>query len=1537
MAMPIRSRRWLVPPLFILILFVISNLELSSFSKSLLTWDQTGQTDKKTTVTDHGDFLQSPQAEELGFGMRVYERDSSNSTMGQGSYTCGPGSPCSNGACCGSSGWCGYGSTYCGDGCQSNCNATAECGKDASPAGKTCPLNVCCSQFGFCGTTSDFCVTGCQSNCPQPVPDAPASNTQTRIVGYWEAWNSENPCGTMPPGQIPATLLTHLNVAFAYISDDFDLTTMPGVPEGIYQSVGNVKFKNPELKLIITVGGWDFSQQLFSQMVSSATSRATFIQNVLSWLGEYGYDGIDFDWEYPGASDRDGQPEDGANFATFLQELRAAINTAGKDYILTFTAPTSYWYLQNFDLANMIPYVDWVNLMSYDLHGVWDSTDRYIGSEVFAHTNLTEIDLALDLFWRVNVDPSDIVLGLGFYGRTYELADTSCWKPGCSFLSAGAAGPCTHTPGILSYREIKQIIADTGATPYVDTSAAVNYMVYSGNNWVSYDDEQTFAAKIEYANKMGLGGLMVWAIDLDDSNLEALKAITDKSVLNASSVDFSLVPLEYLFPSQYLPLDNSTIQWGITTFGAAAAQGSMDPAQTGFGLMLIAGDSYAVTTLNKRSETDPEPFTFLNCPENVMDASQNEAQTVRVVCLSDDVEGCFRITERGVKGTIVEMPENCARQRFARAISLEVSEDQHISLDQLGKRSASSQVYDFSFDFDLSLARRDTDNTIMRIDVSNMPGYWDGMVNYPGIQDSDLSKIKARFFAPNTWEWDTRQSQWLTNDTSAKSDISINQDVSAPIFWQATGIGECPVNGSDFTEGIVAYVDGTVNASLSYGFSMIAELTVSENENTIQPVQMSGFVSATGQTDLTHGVAGVGNLDISQANIANPATVTGSLNNLDGSVTVDLSQGRTLIIQPYIQFDYQLATYNSSGSSPDGGDSTVHYDGELKVRSITDLGEFKANFPQNSSSSSNGSGDFPYNDKRKPNQISISKNNILYSAPSSNAAIGITTFVTFGVKADLQWFGPSQTAQLTEELADMELKWSTQTIYTFGAPDSVSACVDYNVSTTAWQTSDQNSLISSDAPTYLVSDVQSPDAEELCYATYVKNGTLSGSYPGWGYQSDSEISPSTFIGSDSDIFTSQKSKIKCNSCVSCMTETEEDEEPTFCCGCVCMDCIYGNSDLTPCPDCDPVDVDGSWPTGTFFQKRQPEIGELSAHQTKENATDLAILVPRVVYDVTLTEKEVNSCFKKISRASQQFMYPSFPNNVHTQWETLDNGAWNAVARYYGNTSSSCVDWSVGPMQPADQVYIAPGRQVRAKYQTEHVFEGQLIGDFFDQWLEKGRVKNQPARVMLSSASIVDCNWSKEYAMSITRLSWTLPQVRPYSIANVMWSELGNVAHLDRLTIFLSRPNQIKGSLFSMNQAISPTGGYARKAPEAQLMSVKEFGMVFEYMNNPNVWAMFCDTFEAIYGDLVVFDRTYQQQYPNNPINTALATEWSNYIRATLDTMVVNSRTLFDALYAARNGAGSPLSIYEFLWFQNLPNRALIQLPGTCTHLAGTSV
>ncbi|XMA20471.1 hypothetical protein WAI453_013262 [Rhynchosporium graminicola] len=67
--------------------------------------------------------------------------DKNSSIFRREDYTCGPGNPCSNGACYGVSGYCSYSATYCGTRCVSNYSAFAEYGKDAVPSGKTCPLN----------------------------------------------------------------------------------------------------------------------------------------------------------------------------------------------------------------------------------------------------------------------------------------------------------------------------------------------------------------------------------------------------------------------------------------------------------------------------------------------------------------------------------------------------------------------------------------------------------------------------------------------------------------------------------------------------------------------------------------------------------------------------------------------------------------------------------------------------------------------------------------------------------------------------------------------------------------------------------------------------------------------------------------------------------------------------------------------------------------------------------------------------------------------------------------------------------------------------------------------------------------------------------------------------------------------------------------------------------------------------------------------------------------------------------------------------
>ncbi|KAL8951478.1 MAG: hypothetical protein Q9222_002555 [Ikaeria aurantiellina] len=195
------------------------------------------------------------------------------------------------------------------------------------------------------------------------------------------------------------------------------------------------------------------------------------------------------------------------------RRLQTWISVGGWSFNDPGNNPEYYWYLQHFDVKGMQNYVDWFNIMSYDIHGVWDSSNRFTGPYVRPHTNLTEIDDGLSLLWRAGVSASNVVMGLGFYGRSFKLTSPSCTKPGCTFSSGATAGACTGASGILSLAEIGRTIDKYSLTPSYDAKAAVKWITFNSDQWVSYDDDGTFKQKMDYARDLGLSGTMVWAVD----------------------------------------------------------------------------------------------------------------------------------------------------------------------------------------------------------------------------------------------------------------------------------------------------------------------------------------------------------------------------------------------------------------------------------------------------------------------------------------------------------------------------------------------------------------------------------------------------------------------------------------------------------------------------------------------------------------------------------------------------------------------------------------------------------------------------------------------------------------------------------------------------------------------------------------------------------------------------------------------------------------------------------------------------------------
>ncbi|KAK1480203.1 glycosyl hydrolase family 18, partial [Colletotrichum tamarilloi] len=440
------------------------------------------------------------------------------SANAQDGTECSASLPCKVG-CCSKFGFCGFGADYCSKSvCTNNCDRKAEC--DPGGFGKdyvnktTCPLNVCCSKHGFCGTTEEFCGN---KKVSRPSCTVDKSSKFKRVVGYYETWSASRSCNRFFPEQIPRGVYSHINIAFASINPTtFEIVPAKKEDLEMYKRVSALKAKDPNLKVLIAVGGWTFNDPgptatTFSDIARSASAQKKFFDSTIKMLETYDLDGIDLDWEYPEANDRSGRPEDFANFPKFMKSLKAAL----KKYEVSITLPASYWYLQHFDLKALSPHVDFFNMMTYDFHGVWDKPNEFVGPYLNSHTNLTEIKGGLDLLWRNGVDKDKVTLGLAFYGRGFIASSSSCMSPGCTYESGTYAQACSAEVGVALNSEIDQLVSEQGAKATLNKDAAVKIVTWGGNNWLTFDDEETLRLKADYARSLCIGGVMVWAISHD--------------------------------------------------------------------------------------------------------------------------------------------------------------------------------------------------------------------------------------------------------------------------------------------------------------------------------------------------------------------------------------------------------------------------------------------------------------------------------------------------------------------------------------------------------------------------------------------------------------------------------------------------------------------------------------------------------------------------------------------------------------------------------------------------------------------------------------------------------------------------------------------------------------------------------------------------------------------------------------------------------------------------------------------------------------
>ncbi|KAK1756786.1 hypothetical protein QBC47DRAFT_443416 [Echria macrotheca] len=415
-----------------------------------------------------------------------------------------------------------------------------------------CPLNTCCNTWGFCGTTPEFCVdttvdktpgtakngtAGCISNCGLDIVNNKNPPKTFGKIGYFESWNPySRGCLNMDVTDVPKSGggYTHLHFAFGNITEDFQIS-MSGVQDQWDKFV-----KMQGIHKVVAFGGWAFSNEPSTNHIIrngvKPGNRDKFAKNVADFIKNNNLDGVDFDWEYPGATDIEGSdpgsPEDGPNYYRFLSTLRGLLGT-GKT--ISFAAPASYWYLKNFPVKQMAQVVDYIVYMTYDLHGQWDVGNKYAvegceaGNCLRSHVNKTETMYSLAMVTKAGVPANKIFVGVSSYGRSFKMADAKCRGPMCTFLggrnkSQAKPGECTETAGYIADAEIRQIqaIANAGfsdADAYqslYDSDSDSDIFIYNNDEWVAWMDTQTKQRRTDLYKPLGFAGTSDWAVDLQN-------------------------------------------------------------------------------------------------------------------------------------------------------------------------------------------------------------------------------------------------------------------------------------------------------------------------------------------------------------------------------------------------------------------------------------------------------------------------------------------------------------------------------------------------------------------------------------------------------------------------------------------------------------------------------------------------------------------------------------------------------------------------------------------------------------------------------------------------------------------------------------------------------------------------------------------------------------------------------------------------------------------------------------------------------------
>jgi chitinase len=365
-------------------------------------------------------------------------------------------------------------------------------------------------------------------------PETINANSSGKInAAYFTNWGIYG--ANFQPQDIVTNTLTHILYSFADIDPSTGtvrLTDSWADEEQHYEGdsweeTGNnlygclkqlylIKLKHRNIKVLLSVGGWTYSESGHFDFVTSASLRKMFVKSAVQLVKDYAFDGIDIDFEYPST------PEQGKGFADLLTEMRtglknlASSNNDTVPYQLTIAVAAGAAHYANYVVPQMDKAIDYWNLMAYDYSGSWitwaDHQANVYGGE---RTNVST-DRAITWYLGQGASVNKINMGIPLYGRAFEKTD-GIGKP------YEGVGPGTEEAGIYSYN----FLPLAGSKIYQNETDITSYSYDSSKKEVvSYDTPDIVKLKAKYAAAKGLAGTMFWELSTDKKGDESLVGIT---------------------------------------------------------------------------------------------------------------------------------------------------------------------------------------------------------------------------------------------------------------------------------------------------------------------------------------------------------------------------------------------------------------------------------------------------------------------------------------------------------------------------------------------------------------------------------------------------------------------------------------------------------------------------------------------------------------------------------------------------------------------------------------------------------------------------------------------------------------------------------------------------------------------------------------------------------------------------------------------------------------------------------------------------